>query len=158
MLPRRNQDEQAGELRVTAYVTLLAGQTDEALGFMVREACKRFNWFPTAKQMLDILAEYRPPRSEQAQALLECENFADRMFATWLENLKQGQPVGDVPDQWKRIAEERGHMRRLADGSFVSRALYHGPVKPYVAPVREVTSYIHVAAPALPDVDQAEAA
>lgn len=158
MLPRRNQDEQAGELRVTAYVTLLHGQSDEALAFMVREACRRHDWFPTAKQLLDILSEYRAPQSEQAQALIECQRFADEAFAVWLRNLADRQPAGDVPDQWKRIAEERGHMRRLSDGSFVSRALYHGPTKPYVAPPREVTSFFHVPKPALPDVEQAEAA
>lgn len=158
MLPRRSQDEQAGKLRTAAYVTLLHGHSDEALEFMVREACRRFDWFPTAKQLLEILAEYRAPRSEQAQALIDCQHFADEAFAVWLGNLADGQPAGDVPDQWKRIAEEREHMRRLSDGSFVSRALYHGPTKPYVAPPREVTSFFHVAPPNLPVTEQARAA
>lgn len=147
MLPRRSQDEQAGKLRTAAYVTLLHGHSDEALEFMVREACRRFDWFPTAKQLLDILAEYSAPRPEQAQALIDCQHFADEAFAVWLRNLADGQPAGDVPDQWEGIAEERGHMRRLSHGSFVSRALSHGPIKPYVAPPREVTSFLHVAKP-----------
>lgn len=158
MLPRRNQDEQAGELRTTAYVTMLSGQPDEALAYMVREACRRFNWFPTIKQLLDILAEYRPPQSEQALALLECDRFANAAFERWVGNLLAGQPVGDVPKQWLRIAVERGHMRRLEDGSFVSRALYHGPFRAYVAPPREIMPYLHMPPIALGEVAQAEAA
>lgn len=129
MLPRRGQDDHGGELRTSAYLALLAGYTDEALAFMVREACRRFDWFPTARQVLDILAEYRAPRSEQATALLECERFARDAFDVWIVNVGAGELIGDVPEQWCRIAVERGVVRRLADGSYVSRALYHGPLK-----------------------------
>jgi hypothetical protein len=129
MLPRRGQDEQGGELRTSALVTMLMGYTDDALAFMVSEACRQFNWFPTAKQLLDILAEYRAPVSEQETALIGCQRFADAAFATWLANIAEGQPIGDVPEQWCRIAVERGTMRRLSDGSYVTRALYQGPMK-----------------------------
>lgn len=139
MLPRRGQDEHGGELRTSAYLSLLSGYTDEALAYMVREACRQFNWFPTAKQLLDILADYRAPASEQAVTLLECERFAHQAFATWLENVSEGQPIGDAPEQWRRIAVERGVMRRLADGSTVSRALYHGPFKAWsLAPAEPI--------------------
>lgn len=157
MLPRRGQDDETGERRTAGYLALLAGQTSGALSFMVREACKRFIWFPTAKELLDILAEYRPPQPEQALALIECERFADQAFARWIANIADGQPVGDVPEQWMRIAVERGQMRRLEDGTFVSRALYQGPVKAYVPPVREATPYIHVSPPPAVPVEQAQA-
>lgn len=158
MLPRRNQDEQAGELRTTAYVTMLSGQPDEALAFMVREACRLYNWFPTIKQLLDILADYRPPVSEQAQALIECDRFAEQAFALWMGNLAAGRPIGEVPEQWMRIAVERGHMRRLDDGTFVSRVLYHGPFRAYIAPAREAMPYLHVSPPAPIEAPQAQAA
>lgn len=137
MFPRQAQSEASGELRTAGYLALLMGHSNAALSYMVREACRQFNWFPTAKQLLDILAEYRAPQSEQAVALLECERFAHAAFGTWFENVSAGQPIGDVPEQWCRIAVERGVVRRLSDGSYVSRALYHGPFKAW--------------APALPD-------
>ncbi|MBE7186198.1 MAG: hypothetical protein INR68_17530 [Methylobacterium mesophilicum] len=160
MLPRRAQDEEGGEKRTAGYLSLLLGQTDDALAFMVREACRRHDWFPTAKQLLGILAEYRPPQPEQAFALLECERFAAQAFDRWMDNLRDGQPAGDVPEQWMRIAVERGLMRRLEDGSFVSRALYHGPFKAYSPPPRAAGApFIHLPPIARPDtVEQAEAA
>ncbi|WP_184056348.1 hypothetical protein [Sphingomonas aerophila] len=147
MLPRRAQDDDAGELRTSGYLALLIGQPDEALAFMVREACRRFNWFPTAKQLLDILAEYRAPQSEQAVALLECQRFADQAFATWLGNVDDGQPIGDVPEQWCRIAVERGLVRRLSDGSYMSRALYHGPFKAWAPEPRVGSALLSAAEP-----------
>lgn len=150
MLPRRAQDDAGGELRTSAYLSLLTEYSDEALAFMVREACRRLDWFPTAKQLLAILVEYRAPASEQSIALLECERFADAAFERWIDNIRDGQPIGDVPDKWVRIAVERGHMRRLDDGSSVSRALYHGPYKPYAPPPRaHGAPFIH-----LPPIDQ----
>lgn len=127
MLPRKAQDDGGGELRATGYVSILLGKSDDALAYMVREACRTLNWFPTAKQCLDILGTYRAPESEQATALLACKRFASETLATWLENVERGQPLGDVPDQWLRIAVEQGLVRRLDDGSHVSRSRFVGP-------------------------------
>ncbi len=132
-LPSKNVDEASGAMKVAVYASLLGSYCDEALAFMATEACRRLHWFPTPRQCLDIIAEYRPPVSDHEIALRLCQDYTTDQFGRWYANLKAGQPVGDVPEQWMRIAVERGAMRRLSNGSFVSRALYHGPVKPYLA-------------------------
>lgn len=136
-LPSKNVDDESGRRRFAVYVSLLGQYSNEALQFMAREACRAYDWFPTPRQCLDLIANYRPPASERETALRLCADFAENRFAHWLVNIRNGQPVGDVPEKWLRIAVEQGAMRRLSDGSYVSRALYQGPTKPYSPPPRE---------------------
>ena len=132
-LPSKGLDEQTGKKKAAVYASLLGGQPNEALAYMARTACMTLDWFPTPRQCLDIIADYRPPVSDQEVAIRLCQDYTSNKFDRWIANLTQGQPVGDVPEQWKRIAVEQGAMRRLSDGSYVSRALYHGPYKPVSA-------------------------
>ena len=138
-LPSRANDAETGRKRVAVYASILAGKSNEALAFMSRRACETLEWFPSPKQCLDILADYRPPETPQAAALLTCERFTEQAFAEWMRALRDGAPVGDVPERWKRIAVEQGDARRLDDGSYTSRRLYYGPPRPpYRPPPREV--------------------
>jgi hypothetical protein len=126
-LPTRKSDDLNGEMRTTVYVSLLTGYSDEALAHMVRTACATLDWFPSPRQCLAILADYRPPASDRDTALRLCHDFAENTFSRWMANVADGQPIGDAPERWFRIAVEQGVMRRLADGKYVSRALYQGP-------------------------------
>lgn len=128
-LPSKGLDEQTGKKKAAVYASLLGGQPNEALAYMARTACMTLDWFPTPRQCLDIIADYRPPVSDQEIAIRLCQDYTANQFDRWIANLSDGQPVGDVPEQWKRIAVEQGAMKRLSDGSYVSRALYHGPYK-----------------------------
>jgi hypothetical protein len=130
-LPSKGLDEMTGKMKVAVYASLLGGHSNEALAYMARRACQTLDWFPTPRQCLDLIAEYRPPVSNRETALRLCSDYTAAQFERWIANLIDGQQVGDVPDQWKRIAVEQGAMRRLSDGSFVSRAMYHGPYKPW---------------------------
>lgn len=132
-LPSKGLDEQSGKMKAAVYAALLGGQPNEALAYMARTACMTLDWFPTPRQCLDIIADYRPPVSDQEIAIRLCQDYTANQFDRWIANLSDGQPIGDVPEQWKRIAVEQGAIRRLSDGSYVSRALYHGPYKPAVA-------------------------
>lgn len=126
-LPTQGHAEETGQLRFAVYTSILAGWSNEALAYMARECCKRLRWFPVPVQMLEILTEYRPPVTERETVLQLCARFRGGEMERWLDNLREDQPIGDVPESWKRIAVEQGPLRRLADGSHVSRALYHGP-------------------------------
>lgn len=132
-LPSKGLDEMSGKRKAAVYASILGGQSNEALAYMARTACMTLDWFPTPRQCLDIIADYRPPVSDQEVAIRLCQDYTSNQFDRWIANLTDGQPVGDVPEQWKRIAVEQGAMRRLSDGSYVSRALYHGPYKPVAA-------------------------
>lgn len=135
-LPSKNVDDTTGKMRATVYASLLRGYPNEALAFMARRACQSLDWFPTPKQCLELLAEYKQPESAQTKALRLCQDFTSTQFDRWLANVRDGQEPGDVPESWMRIAVEQGVMRRLDDGSYVSRALYQGPRKAYVSDAR----------------------
>lgn len=133
VLPSKNVDMEAGARRVVAYAALLGTYSADALALMATEACRRLRWFPTPRDCLDILAEYRPPVSDQETALRLCQDYTTEQFDRWFANVSAGQPIGDVPEQWQRIAVERGVLRRLPGGPIVIRAKYHGPFKSYQA-------------------------
>ena len=135
-LPSKNIDAEAGYKRFTVYVAVLGNCTVDELRHMSLEAIRTLDWFPTAKQCLGLVASFLPPVSERDRVLRICGDFAQASFDQWLENIRNGQPIGDVPERWMRIAVERGAMRVLSDGRFVSRALYHGPVRSISAVVR----------------------
>jgi hypothetical protein len=136
-LPSQAVDDESGKKRFAVYVSLLSHFSNEALQFMSREACRTLDWFPTPKQCLALAAKYRPPVSDRDVALSLCSDFTQAQFDRWLANVEAGQEVGEVPEQWLRIATERGPIRRLSNGRFVSRARYHGPVKQYGALVSQ---------------------
>ena len=128
-LPSQAIDDESGRKRFAVYVSLLSGFSDDALAYMARKACQTLRWFPVPVQCLDLVREYRPPVSEREETLRLCHDFAHASFDRWIANVADGQQLGDVPDEWKRIAVESGLVRRLDDGGYVSRALYHGPYR-----------------------------
>ncbi|MGW8134176.1 hypothetical protein ACWGNZ_00860 [Sphingomonas zeae] len=136
-LPSRANDMETGKRRFAVYASLLTGKSNEALAYMARRAAETLEWFPSPSQCLEILKGYHPPDTPQAAALIEVQRFTDAQFPAWLKAVRGGGPIGNPPEQWMRIAVEQGVMRRLADGSMVSRALYHGPPRqPYRPPPR----------------------
>lgn len=124
-LPSKNVDENAGKMRFSVYYRMLGGYSDAALSFMSREICKRFDWFPTPHQCLGILEEYRPQATPQELAITYCQQFWQQRFENFVGVLKGGaatqEMIDGVPDQWRRIAVEQGHLRRMPDGSHVIR-------------------------------------
>ncbi len=128
-LPSKVVDDASGKRRFAVYVTMLSGYSDAALKFMSRRALEELKWFPTPSECRKLIAQYQPPENEISEALRICGEFAQSTFDRWIANLADGQHPGDVPEQWTRIAVERGLMRRLDDGRCVSRALYQGPTK-----------------------------
>lgn len=124
-LPSKNVDGETGQMRTAVYTSLLADYSDGALAFMARKACATLDWFPTPKQCIDILSQYRAPRSDKETALALCHSFAQRRFEEFIWSLETGKATNDailaVPDQWRRIAIERCLLRAMPDGSFVIR-------------------------------------
>jgi len=132
-LPRQRMDDRSGQIKANTIATVLSEYTGEALAFLTYQAIRRLRWFPSVRECLDILAEYRRPEPEQQIALRLCQDYQTEQFDRWFANVSAGHPIGDVPEQWQRIAVERGVLRRLPGGSIVIRSKYHGPVKPYQA-------------------------
>lgn len=124
-LPSRNQDEESGQARVAVYARILGSYTSEAIAFMSLRACETLDWFPTPRQCLLILSGYTSPTSEAETALMLCHRFAQDQFEDFMAMLECGDATDDtvagVPDQWRRIAMERGYLRLQPDGSFMIR-------------------------------------
>lgn len=124
-LPARNADIEAGQRRFAVYVRILSEWSNAALSYMTERACRELQWFPTPSHCLAILAEYTPPTSIKDLALSKCHCFAESQFHEFTERLRSGpipqEEIDDKPEQWKRIAVERGFLRYGDNGMIVQR-------------------------------------
>lgn len=124
-LPSKNVDGESGQMRTVVYTSLLADYSDEALAFMARRVCQTLDWFPTPRQCIEILGQYRAPPNEKETALSLCHAFEAGRYDAFLQSIDDHTATQDeimaVPDQWRRIAVERGLLRRMPDGSHVIR-------------------------------------
>ena len=135
-LPRRDADDLAADLMVTAYRRMLGHLSREASNFVSEQALARCDWFPTIAECLRIAAEWIPPTNPDASArqlaggLIARENgirFDDAMEALSARKLDQAA-IDALPERWKRIASERMWLWAMPDGGFVVRV--HGELPP----------------------------
>lgn len=125
-LPTKAMDEESGKKRVAVYARIFADFSNEALAYMSRKACETLDWFPTPRQCLDILREYRGPVTDKDNALMLCHRFWQGRFEGFITALKDGVATDDdvaaVPSQWRAIAMERGYLRWIQEqGRYVIR-------------------------------------
>lgn len=120
-LPAKNIEEQSGQMRTAVYARILGGYSKEALSYMTERVCRELDWFPTPRQCLDILADYRPPASRKDKALMICANHTQARFDEWLQALRTGDvDLEGKPERWLRIATEQGYLR-FVDGKYERR-------------------------------------
>lgn len=124
-LPSRSVDDETGKMRFAVYVRILGRFSNEALAYMARTACETLDWFPTPKQCLAIIEQYREPLSERDEALRLCARFTRDRFDGFIAALAAGamtdEEVNNFPEQWKRIAVEQGHLLLTDDGTYALR-------------------------------------
>lgn len=124
-LPTQYSDEEAGQQRTAVYARILGGYTSAALSYMTERVCRELDWFPTPRQCLAILADYRPPISRKDKALLLCASHTQGRFEEWMGLMRAGKVdqglIDDKPERWRRIAETQG-LLRLTDGKYTQRA------------------------------------
>jgi len=124
-LPSKNVDEAAGRMRFAVYLSMLRGYSDAALAHMSRRVCETLDWFPTPHQCLELAGEYRHAPSERVLALAACNRFDQQTFENWILSLSDGdEPNLDVPPFWIESALTRTLLRKLDDGTVVTRAKY----------------------------------
>lgn len=118
-LPSKGVDEDTARMRFAVYSRILGEYSNAALAYMARKACATLDWFPTPKQCLELLNEYRAPTSEKDHALMLCHSFWEGRFQDFIGALKDGNAdqvlVDSVPEQWRRIAVERGFLRYMPE-------------------------------------------
>lgn len=124
-LPRQAADEITGKKRTVVYARILGSYSNEALAYLARTACETLEWFPTPKKCLDILATFTPAPGDKDKALSLCQQFWQSRFEQFAGSLRDGTAqqadVDAVPEQWRRIAVERGYLRCLGEGRYVIR-------------------------------------
>ena len=121
-LPSQNSDEVSGQMRTAVYARILGGYTKEALSYMTQRVCRELDWFPTPRQCLAILEDYRPRATRKDKALTICARHTQARFDEWVMALRTGgdADLETVPDRWLRIAETQGHLR-CVEGKYERR-------------------------------------
>ena len=124
-LPSKVVDKQTAQMRVAVYLKILGKFSNAAIAFMARRACETLEWFPTPSQCLAILDMHIGAPGDKQQALHFCQQFWQQRHEAFLASLEAGDAtdaqVAEVPEQWRKIAVEKGYLRRLDDGSYVIR-------------------------------------
>jgi hypothetical protein len=120
-LPSKNIDDLAGKMRFAVYVSMLSGFSDKALAHMSRRACETLDWFPTPHQCLEMAKEHNPGQSARQTAITACNHFDQNAFEIWIDGIGPGQPDLNVPEHWIEIALTRAVLRKLDDGTVVTR-------------------------------------
>lgn len=118
-LPAQHTDDMTGKMRVTVFARILGEYSNAALAYMTNRVCRELDWFPTPKQCLAILADYRPPATRKEKALQICAQNSEVRFQAFLDAIKTGEisqaTIDDASDHWKSIAYERGLLKRDGD-------------------------------------------
>lgn len=127
-LPKRNSDDLSGDLLITAYSGKLGGFSREQIGYLTDQALERCEWFPTIKQCLSIIAEWKRDDDalrlqERAKSMVLWERQArfDEMMGRLAAGAVGQDEIDALPDQWKAVGETRSYLRREDDGRYVSR-------------------------------------
>lgn len=131
-LPSRPTDIETGKRRVAVYTRTLCRYAPESIARMAEKAAETCRFFPTVSECVAILDSMIEPPTDRERALSLCQQFWQCRFDEWLAELRQpdaAQAIVDaVPDQWRRIAVERGLLRRMDDGTYVIRRAALAPV------------------------------
>jgi len=135
ILPSRADDEDTGKLRLAIYHRMMDRYPRAAIAFMVETAMAKFDWFPTPRQCLEILAEWRDHdavehkhRTTMAASAVRQERQArlgDIMLALDRRDLDQAA-IDALPIQMRIIGAERGFLRLHDDGVYRARPVPHG--------------------------------
>lgn len=125
ILPRRQDDQLGGKMRFSLYKRHLEGYSNEALSYLAEKATAGCHFYPSIAECLDILKAWPnrnrdAERQEKAGHLYQRELNArmDEALGKMAERSLPQSEVDTLPEYWKRIAVEKGYLRKLRDGSY----------------------------------------
>lgn len=130
ILPSRADDEDTGKLRLGIYHRMMGHYPREAIAYMAEAVMAKYDWFPTPRQCLEILAEWRDRdavehkhRTTMAASAVRQERQArlsDIMDALDRRSLDQAA-IDALPSRVREIGAERGFLRLHDDGVYRAR-------------------------------------
>ncbi len=128
ILPRRNDDELTGELKVKLYWAKLRHVPNAGWSYLVSAALDQCQWFPTIAECQRIIAGWAQvgigeERRKQARYLVQREMNArmDEAVARLATRTVPQDEIDAMPDQWKRVAAEKCFLWAWPDGRFTVR-------------------------------------
>lgn len=128
ILPRRRDDEIGGQLKFGIYKRHLGGFSNDAMSWLVSEATRTMDWFPTPAQCLTVLRAWpnrdvAAARRDVAQSRIQQENQSRLEDALDRLGKRQGDQawIDVLPEQWKAIAAERCFLWAWPDGRYTVR-------------------------------------
>lgn len=129
-LPRKQDDEKAGEERIKIYARMLGDQPAAAIDFLLTKAFETCRWMPTVAECLDILKGWkRDDEPMQAHLLAGTLSRKERQarFDEVMDRLRRRLLTQDeidaLPARVAAAAEARMFLWRCDCGSYVARPL-----------------------------------
>lgn len=123
-LPSQNKDDLAGKMGATVYVSALSNYTNEAVSYMAKRAVVEHDWFPTPRQCLEIIKEYKNPPTLRARGIRKVQSHAQKQLDIFIDKLKSGpvkqEYIDAQSDNAKRIAETQS-LLWFNDGKYTQR-------------------------------------
>lgn len=128
VLPKRGSDEVSGALLIEAYQAKLLVYPKDQISYLGDRAMERCQWFPTIAECREIMQGWRRDDDHvrrQQRASLAVRRECEARFDELMTRLACGQcdqaEIDGLPERTRRIAEERGFLRRHEDGSYSAR-------------------------------------
>ena len=124
-LPSRASDQESGRRKFAVYSQALSGFTLEALKHMSRRCIAELKWFPVPSECIAFARSWSGMETLCNRVNRKISEYAERSFERFIAQLSL--PVNQdwldaQPEQWRRIAVERGHLRWL-EGKMVQRVV-----------------------------------
>lgn len=129
LLPSKADDDVKGELRLKIYQRMMGNYPAQAIRYLAERALTELNWFPSPKQCLDILADWREPISEARRKrdlainMIEDERRAryDDMMGALKRRELDAEAIEKLSDRVKAIGVEMGYLRFDAETGYTVR-------------------------------------
>ena len=86
-LPSQNKDDLAGKMGATVYISALSSYTNEAVSYMAKRADIEYDWFPTPRQCLSILKDYKNPPTLRDRGIRKVQSHAQKQLDIFIDKL-----------------------------------------------------------------------
>jgi hypothetical protein len=130
-LPRRKDDDVGGTLRVRAYQIAIGSYPKLAIEFMVVEALRTCQFFPSTSECLAILERWkrnddavRQRLRAKAAIMHERQARFDETMTAIADGMLDRDEINALPSSWLSVAETRSLIRMDDDGRWILRARF----------------------------------
>lgn len=129
VLPRSGKDAATGAVMMTTYTKKLGKYPKGAIGHLWNKSIEECEWFPTIAECIRMAEEWVSDSKmlihARSVAVSRINRERDYRFNDAMEALKAGTmsqaAIDALPDSWRKMAVEKGHLWHLKDGTYRQR-------------------------------------